>query len=218
MDRKFRFSCTHCYFVLRPIQVSSLAGYWNSSYTEFCVNNTKTSKGRVWFLIAFSSMYFISREICLQKVYFRCRIKKSYRKVLLKLKVDEKLKENFILNIKIWGKGLSKRHILVFHRCFTYYLIFSSYENKNIVFATGDIFCYIPLFTDFDVACLRPSSDEYGDSNPAGLPFFCHISSDFNYPQISLSFQFLKCHLSSTTHQLFLLTHAATRPEKDKLF
>jgi len=50
------------------------------------------------------------------------------------------------------------------------------------------------------------------------LAFACHISSAFDYPQISLSFHFLKCRLSSTTHQLFLLTRVATKPEKDKLF
>lgn len=111
MSRKFRHSYTHWYFVLRSIQVSSLAGYRNPSPTEFCVNNT-TSKGRVWFLIAFGSTYFMSREIWLKKVYFRCRINTSYRKLLPKLKVDEKVKQKIILNIKMSGKYLSQWHTI----------------------------------------------------------------------------------------------------------
>jgi hypothetical protein len=65
---------------------------------------------------------------------------------------------------------------------------------------------------------LRLTSDEYGHGNHAGLPFACHTSSAFDYLQISLSFHFLKRHLISTTHQLFLLTRVATIAVKDKLF
>jgi hypothetical protein len=185
MNRKFRHSYTHCYFVLRSIQVSSLAGYWNSSPTEFCVNNT-TSKGRVWFLIAFGSTYFMSREMLLEKVYFRCRINKSYRKRLLKLKEDEKVKHKFILNVKISGKYLSQWHTV------DRLLLGILFGDKNIVYATGDIFVIFVSIWTLMWPVLRPTSNEYGDGNSAGLPFTCHIFSaliTFKFPShfISLS-------------------------------
>jgi hypothetical protein len=156
----------------------------------------------------------MSREIWLEKLYFRRRINTGYRKLLLKLKVDEKLKQKIILNIKISGKGLSKRHISVFLSpliicCFIYFLIFLSLGEKTSCLQLEIIFVIFLSLWTLMWPVLRLSSDEYGDSNPAGLSFPCHISPAFDCPQISLSFHFLKCCLSSTTHQRFLLTRVA---------